>query len=189
MKAMSFAPHFGSRTLRLLLLTSLLLTLAALLITLQFVINTTGGTLFLFSTFAPLLVMLSIVILIGVTAYEYHQSHRLFGVQRFPAQHTIFRQGDDGDCAYFIREGEVEVIGEEDGKVLARLGPGKYFGEMSLISNAPRNATVRTSAPVELAILGKGNFLKMMELLPEAEDAVLATVQKRAMERIPSSQD
>jgi len=170
-------------------LTALLLTLVALLITLQFVIKTTGGTLFLFSTIAPLLVLLSIAILTGVTAYEYHQSHKLFSIERFPAQHTIFRQGDDGDCAYFVRKGEVEVIGEEDGKVVARLGPGKYFGEMSLISNAPRNATVRTSGPAELAVLGKRNFLKMMELLPETEEAVLSTVQKRAIERTSLSQD
>jgi len=76
-----------------------------------------------------------------------------------------------------------------DGRVVARLGPGKYFGEMSLISNAPRNATVRTSVPVELAVLGKGNFLKMMELMPGAEETILSTVQKRAMERASPSQD
>jgi hypothetical protein len=183
MKAMSFAPRFGSRTLRFLLLAALLLTLAALLITLQFVIKTTGGTLFLFSTFAPALVVLAIAILLAVTAYEYHESHKLFNIERFVAGQIVFRQGDEGGCAYFIREGEVEVIGEEDGRVVATLGPGSYFGEMSLLSNAPRNATVRAKASAELAVLGKRNFLKMMEVLPETEEAILSTVQKRAMER------
>ena len=173
----------SSRSIKRLLMVSLGLTLLALLIGLQFVFNTTGGTLFLFSTVAPLLVLVATAILLGVTFYEYRQSHKLFNIERYSMGQTVFEQGDTGNCAYFIRSGEVAILREEDGVVLATLGKGEYFGEMALLSNAPRNATVRVTAPVELAVLGKSNFLDMMRLLPMTEEAILDTVRERAMRR------
>jgi hypothetical protein len=175
-------PVLTSRVSRRLLITALLLTLAALLIALRFVYSTTGGTLFLFSTGAPLLVFLSIVVVLGVLIQEYRQAHRLFSIELHQAGEMICQQGDVGDCAYFIRSGEVEVVREEDGALLARLGPGDYFGEMALISGSPRSATVRTVSEVELAVLGKQNFLQMMKLMPATEDAILDTFRERAME-------
>ena len=55
---------------------------------------------------------------------------------------------NNGDLVYTIVRGEVEVIREEaDGaeRLLSKMGPGEYFGEMALISDAPRTATVRAS--------------------------------------------
>jgi len=54
---------------------------------------------------------------------------------------------------------------------------------MALISNATRNATVRTVSTAELAVLGKRNFLNMMRLLPETEETILSTVRQRATSR------
>ena len=65
--------------------------------------------------------------------------------------------------------------------MLATLGPGEHFGEMALLGDAPRNATVRTISAVELAVLGKDNFLHMLTLVPATEEAVLATVRERAL--------
>jgi CPA2 family monovalent cation:H+ antiporter-2 len=73
------------------------------------------------------------------------------------------------------------VIEESSGETIARLGPGDYFGEMALLSDSRRNASVRTLSEVEVATLGKENFLSMVKLLPAAEEAVLSTVQDRAM--------
>jgi CRP-like cAMP-binding protein len=176
--------HVGAnnaRTIRRLTLTSLLLTLVAMLLGLLFLLRTSGGTLFLFSTIAPLLVLAAITIVVGVAIYEYHQSHKLFVIERYPAERIIFRQGEEGDCAYFIREGQVEVVDEESGQVLVTLQAGDYFGEMALIANAPRSATIRTVSSVEVAVLGKQNFLNMMKLLPTTEGAILNTVRTRVM--------
>jgi len=183
MSVLSRLPTLGAGAVRWLTIAALFLTLLALLIALQFVLRTTGGTLFLFSTFAPTLVLIAITIYAGVTLHEYHRAHKLFDVERYQTGQLVFRQNDPGDCAYFIRSGEVEVVREEDGKVLARLGAGEYFGEMALLSNKPRNATVRTAAPVELAVLGKKNFLNMLHILPATEEAILSTVRSRAMKR------
>ena len=54
---------------------------------------------------------------------------------------------------------------------------------MALITNAPRNATVRAVTPVELAVLGKRNFIDMMKLLPATEESILNTVKLRALSR------
>jgi CRP-like cAMP-binding protein len=104
----------------------------------------------------------------------------LFVIEAYPADWIVFRQGDPADSAYFIRSGEVEVIDEDSGSVIRSLGPGEYFGEIALIANAPRSATIRTLSKVELAVLGKRNFLNMMRLLPTTEEAILHTVQERA---------
>ncbi len=166
---------------RWLTLAALGLTATALLLCLQFVWRTTGGTLFLFSVLSPVLVLMSTAIVIGLLIHDYRRAHRLFEIERYAADRLVFRQGAEGTCAYFIRHGEVEVFDEQRSEVLARLGPGEYFGEMALLADAPRNATVRTVTDCELAVLGKHNFLNMMKLLPAAEDAILNTVRMRAM--------
>jgi CRP-like cAMP-binding protein len=183
LKAKPVLPILGARRVRLLQVAALSLTLAALLIALQFVLKTTGGTLFLFTMAAPPLVLFSIAILLICSIDEYRQTHRLFDVECHEAGQTVFSQGDQGNCAYFIRRGEVEVVDEQQGTVVATLGPGEFFGEMALISNAARNATVRTVSSAELAVLGKRNFLNMMRLLPETEEAILTTVRQRAVSR------
>lgn len=169
-----------SRTIHLLTIVSLGLTLVAMLSGLLFVHRTTGGTLFLFSFLAPIFVLVAIAILVVIQILEFRQRHKLFAIETFPAGSTIFRQGDAADSAYFIRTGEVEVIDEETDSVVRTLGTGDYFGEIALIADAPRSATIRSVSNVEVAVLGKRNFLNMMRLMPATQDAILRTVQERA---------
>ena len=165
--------------IRRLTIVSLVLTLAALLLGLRFVYQTTGGSLFLFSAVVPLLVIAAIAIFMWTVIFEFRQSHSLFSVESYPEDTIIFRQGDSAHCAYFIRKGEVAVVDEESGTAVSTLTAGEYFGEIALVTNQPRTATVRTVSPVELAVLGKENFLNMMRLLPTTEEEILHTVQKR----------
>lgn len=169
-----------SRTIRILSMVSLSLTLVAMLSGLFFVHRTTGGTLFLFSLLAPIFVLTAIAMFVAIQILEFRQRHKLFQIETYPAGSTIFRQGDPADSAYFIRSGEVEVVDEDTGSVIRSLGSGDYFGEIALIADAPRSATIRTLSTVELAVLGKRNFLNMMRLLPTTEEAILQTVQARA---------
>ena len=163
-------------------ITSLALTLVALLIGLQFVYRTTGGTLFLFSAVAPVLVFTAIVMFAWTVFFEFRQAHKLFSVESYPEGATIFQQGDPGDCAYFIRKGTVAVVDEESNSTVRTLAAGEYFGEIALVTNQLRTATVRTTSPVEVAVLGKENFLNMMRLLPTTEEEILHTIQTRVME-------
>ena len=181
---MSDLPGVSARRtdwIRRLTITSLALTLVALLLGLQFVYRTTGGTLFLFSAVAPIFVISAIVIFLWTVIFEFRQAHKLFTIELFPEGTTIFRQGDPGDCVYFIRKGEVAVFDEETNSPVRTLAAGEYFGEIALVTNQPRTATIRTVSPVEVAVLGKENFLNMMRLLPTTEEEILHTVQTRVM--------
>ena len=164
-----------------------LLVLAALALGLQFLLNTTGGTLFVFSTAAPLLVAIAIGLFIAVVIRRLRRRHSLFTVETYQPGDAIFHQGEIGDCAYFIQAGEVEVSREDSNNgsttVLARLSQGQYFGEVALLSNAPRNATVRAVAPTKVAVLGKANFLTMFNVMPSAHQDILKTIQQRAMKQ------
>jgi putative ABC transport system ATP-binding protein len=84
--------------------------------------------------------------------------------ENFPAGEIIIRQGDPGEKFYLIRRGNVEVETRRDGKtnVVAVLGEGDFFGEMALLNDAPRNATVRTREDTVLYSLEKEDFLQVI---------------------------
>jgi ATP-binding cassette subfamily B protein len=78
--------------------------------------------------------------------------------------YEIIRQGDPGDAFYFIATGRVSVwVKKGANRVkVAELRADDYFGEMALISNEPRNATVIAEGLTELFILEKYNFNKTL---------------------------
>jgi len=86
-----------------------------------------------------------------------------------PAGHVVIRQGDAGDLWFLIAEGEVEVI--KDGVFQQRLGEGQGFGEIALLRDVPRTATVRTVAPTRLLALDRDRFLTAVTGLPESHEA------------------
>ncbi len=67
----------------------------------------------------------------------------------------IFREGDQGDAAYIVQKGEVEIVRKvnETDKILATIGEGGIFGEMALIDNQPRMAAARAGAVTTTLIL------------------------------------
>jgi putative ABC transport system ATP-binding protein len=76
--------------------------------------------------------------------------------RHYEAGDTIIRKGDPGEEFYLVSEGEVDVIRAD--REVARLGPGNFFGEVSLISGEPRNATVVAQNAVDTYVLGKTDF-------------------------------
>ena len=95
---------------------------------------------------------------------------------RVPAGEIILRQGDPGDRFYVIGEGEVEIA--LDGGPPKTLGRGAYFGEIALLRDVPRTATVTTRTEVELYVLERDVFIAAVTghaPSAEAADAVIAT--------------
>ncbi|HUP86113.1 MAG TPA: cyclic nucleotide-binding domain-containing protein [Acidimicrobiales bacterium] len=74
----------------------------------------------------------------------------------FAAGDVILRRGDEGTEMFVIRAGEVDI--RRDG-VMARLGPGEFFGEMSLLESLPRDADVVAVSDVHLLVLTQGGLL------------------------------
>ena len=88
--------------------------------------------------------------------------------QHFRPGDMVFRQGDVGDSVYVIEQGECEVLREKDGseEVLANLARGDYFGEMALLSDQTRNATIRARSALNVLIIPKHDFNKLRESVP-----------------------
>ncbi len=150
-----------------------------------FAIQTPGPVLLLTFLWAVMaLVLAGALIWVGVTVTDF-LSRRGASKVRFPPGETIFRQGDEGDFVYKIDEGEVEVIREDpehpqqEGKVLARLGAGEFFGEAALLSNAPRNATVRTLTAVNAIRIARDDFSTLYAHLPDFRQKIETLAQER----------
>jgi CRP-like cAMP-binding protein len=75
-----------------------------------------------------------------------------------PAGYVVVRQGDVGDAYYLIVAGEFAV--EVDGRRLRVLGPGEGFGEIALLRDVPRTATVTALGSGELLAVGRDQFLE-----------------------------
>lgn len=84
---------------------------------------------------------------------------------RYSPGATIIRQGDEGDQFYVIRDGEVEVSVASNGaeKVVKELQQGDYFGEVALMTNDKRNATVRAKGVTTCYTLSKDKFRETMD--------------------------
>ena len=76
---------------------------------------------------------------------------------------TVFQQGEPGDALYIIAEGQV-LLTDPNGHVLATLGQGEAFGEMALLANRPRNATVKTLRESKLLVIDAKSFHQLLEL-------------------------
>jgi putative ABC transport system ATP-binding protein len=81
--------------------------------------------------------------------------------RQFVAGDVVFRQGEAGEEFYLISDGTVEVMRE--GQDVARLGAGEFFGEASLITGEPRNATVVANDNLETYVLDKADFRAAIE--------------------------
>ncbi|MFT5288590.1 MAG: NADH dehydrogenase [Planctomycetota bacterium] len=98
---------------------------------------------------------------------------------------AIFNEGDPASDFYVIERGEVEVIREPESeggeaKILAVLGEGDFFGEVALMSDAPRNATVRARGTVEVVVLGREVFRRISSSLAPLEALLADAVAKRS---------
>lgn len=95
----------------------------------------------------------------------------------FAAGQYIVRQGQVGTGFYLIASGRVTVV--RGSEVIARLGPGDFFGELSLLDQAPRLAHVVAEEPTVCLALASWDFTKLLEQNPKITLALLRVVARR----------
>ncbi len=84
--------------------------------------------------------------------------------EHFHTGETVFDQGDFGDKVYVVVKGELEVV--VDGCPVATLAQGEVFGEIALIADVPRSATLKAKSPVDLISISRDAFEKLVKHLP-----------------------
>jgi CRP/FNR family transcriptional regulator, cyclic AMP receptor protein len=97
--------------------------------------------------------------------------------RRYSRYSTIVRAGDPGNAFFVILDGSVLV--KTPGKRPKRLAAGDSFGEMALLDDAPRSATVDADDEVLVMLLGRKAFNRILEKEPKISLALLRTLAKR----------
>jgi len=124
-----------------------------------------------------------------------NMTERVSGAYFQPGDY-VFRQGDPALNFYVIEKGEAEVVrrdpdtGKEE--IVSVLGPGAFFGEMALIGNKQRNASIRARSPLEVTVMGRNVFTQVSESLRPLKDLIARTVARRTSEvwqRLPSARE
>ena len=93
----------------------------------------------------------------------------------------LIRKGDQADSMYFIVSGEVEVD-QENSAPKGRLGAGDFFGEIALIADRERTATITALSACKLLLLHKDDFDGFMDAHPDLKDAVRVAAKRRLEE-------
>jgi len=88
----------------------------------------------------------------------------------------VVRQGDPGDSYFIVRSGTLDVA--IDGIQVNTLGPGDGFGEIALLRDIPRTATITTTSPVELFALDREPFLAVVTGNTTSHGAAVAVIDR-----------
>jgi uncharacterized membrane protein len=117
-----------------------------------------------------------------LTPSEREDLARLLQPRRFDAHQAVFWIGEPGDEFFIIESGQVVICypdehGEE--KTLAVLGPGHFFGELSLLDGGRRTATARAQTEARLLSLGREAFHEFIKKHPASAIHILSTIGRR----------
>ena len=105
---------------------------------------------------------------------------------------VLIREGDVGEEMFLVRRGSMVISKQVTGRVeqvLARIGPGDFFGEMALFDHSPRSATVQSESDVTLLVLDRAGMRRITEESPRAAAAFFHALVQVFIERLRASGD
>jgi CRP-like cAMP-binding protein len=97
-----------------------------------------------------------------------------------PEGRTLVEQDEIGREAFVIVEGKADV--KRNGRKVATLGPGACVGELSLLDHGPRTATVTTTSPVTVLVLGPREFAGLLDEVPSISHKLLSALASKVRE-------
>lgn len=95
---------------------------------------------------------------------------------------VLFREGDPGQEMFLIQSGSIIISKPITGRVeqvLARMGPGEFFGEMSLVDGGPCSATVEAATDMRLLVVGHREFWALLTAAPPLVAKIMSTLSRR----------
>jgi CRP-like cAMP-binding protein len=98
---------------------------------------------------------------------------------------VLTREGQSGSEFFVIVDGDVSVT--KNGQEIRTLGPGDFFGEIALLEDTPRTATVVAKTPLRFFVLTRRSFRSLLAHQPELERKVLAALEERVRATSESS--
>jgi CRP-like cAMP-binding protein len=113
----------------------------------------------------------------GLSKKQLSQVSSLMTPLDLKAGKVLARQGEVGREFLILLEGQVEVA--RDGKIIAVRGPGDFIGEIALLDNRPRTATVIARTDVVVEVLNRGEFASLLAEAPELSSQIMATMARR----------
>ena len=121
----------------------------------------------------------------GLSTKEFTAIAGLTTEVRVPQGRVLAKQGDLGREAMIIESGTAEV--RREGQMIAELGPGDFFGEMSLINHVPRNADVAATSDMTVLVMDSREFSSVLDSNPKVAVKILKTVVARLVENQEST--
>ena len=103
-------------------------------------------------------------------------------LRRFPKNQMVMSMGEQANSIYIILSGRVKIIRDDEGGrevIVSLLGPGEFFGEMSLLDDSPRSANVVAMEACEMVVFTKADFLLCMKENFEICFYIMQTLAKR----------
>ena len=99
----------------------------------------------------------------------------------FDSGQTLFKQGDPGDAAYVVLSGSADVlVSSQSGEIkVATLEPNSIVGEIAILCDVSRTATVRANEPLETLRIRKDHFLKLLAEFPEMAVEIMRVLADR----------
>lgn len=113
----------------------------------------------------------------GIGADELQMVAETASEVEFPAGAVIARAGEIGTGFFIVVDGRVRVV--RDGQVIATLGPGEFFGELSVLDGQPRNAQVSAEVPTRCLALPTWEFERVLLEHPQLALAILRGLARR----------
>ena len=100
-----------------------------------------------------------------------------------PTGQVLTTEGHPGSEFFIVRDGEVEV--RQGDRVVATRGAGDYVGEIALLDQRPRTATVVATTPVSVEVLNRREFVSLLAEAPELTEQIMATMARRLADLDP----
>jgi CRP-like cAMP-binding protein len=119
-------------------------------------------------------------LLAGLNQHDLEEVGRLADEVDAKAGKVLMRKGELGSEFFMIADGTVRI--ERDGRVIATLGPGDFFGDIALVVERPRTATATVETDSRLLVVGHREFHSLMDRFPSIRVSVLQSIAIRLAE-------